>query len=109
VKVGLTVVAVVSADVAGNLFLRQGMRDGWKLNPLVGCGVLCMSVSFFLFATLLSRADLSFVLPMTALGYAVNVLGARCFLKEKVTAVRWAGTLFICAGVALVSLSQGLR
>ena len=98
------ILAVISADAAGNMLLRQGMKRGWVANSVLASGILCMAVSFFLFAALLSRADLSLVLPMTALGYVVNVLGARCFLKESVTPARWLGTLFIGTGVALVCL-----
>ena len=98
------VLAVVALDAIGNLLLHRGMRSGWVLNPILAGGVLCMASSFFLFATLLSRANLSFVLPMTAMGYVINVLGARYLLKENVTPMRWAGTLLIGAGVALVCL-----
>ena len=101
-KVGGMVAAVICTDAAGNLLLRQGMKKGWVLNPVLTCGVLCMAVSFFLFAALLSRADLSLILPMTAMGYVVNVFGARCLLKENVTPGRWLGTLLIGTGVALV-------
>jgi uncharacterized membrane protein len=51
---------------------------------------------------LLSWADLSYVLPVTALGYVLTVLAGRVLLTEQVTGKRWAGTLLIVAGVFLV-------
>ncbi len=121
-KIWLMVLSVVCADSAGNMAIRQGMKQVgdvterqpgqaaglvWRVltNKMVGLGILCMAVAFSLFMTLLSRANLSFVLPATALSYVVNTLGARVVLKENVTAERWVGTLFICVGVALISLS----
>lgn len=73
-------------------------------NPMIWLGLLCLAVSFCMFLALLSWADLSFVVPMTAPSYALSTLGARYFLKENVTTERWLGILFICIGVALVSL-----
>ena len=75
-------------------------------NPMIGLGVLCMTIAFFLFITLLSKADLSFILPETALGYPISLLGARYILKEKVTTARLIGTILVCIGVALVSFTN---
>jgi uncharacterized membrane protein len=54
---------------------------------------------------LLSWADLSYVLPVTSLGYVANVAMGHYFLNERITAQRWAGTLLIVAGTALVGRS----
>ena len=116
---------VVAADATGNLVIARGMKrmgavhftsagDLLRLlprlarNPLLWLGVCCMAFAFFSFLKLLSRANLSFVLPATALGYVANTFGAAFFLKEQVTAGRWAGTLLIGAGVALVALSPSV-
>jgi drug/metabolite transporter (DMT)-like permease len=53
--------------------------------------------------TLLSWADLSYVLPVTSIGYALSALAGRLFLHETVTPSRWAGILAIVVGVALVA------
>ena len=54
--------------------------------------------------TLLSWADLSYVLPVTAIGYVLVALVGRALLNEQISAKRWAGILLIMAGVALVSI-----
>jgi len=74
-------------------------------NPFLIAGVACMAVSFFSFISLLSYADLSFVVPLTAVSYITNTIGARLFLGERISKERWAGTLLVAAGVSLVSLS----
>jgi uncharacterized membrane protein len=55
---------------------------------------------------LLSWADLSYVLPVTSIGYVLTAIAGRVFLNEDISAIRWAGTLFIVAGTALVGLTQ---
>jgi uncharacterized membrane protein len=59
--------------------------------------------------TLLSWADLSYVLPVTAIGYALVALVGRVFLAEQIPLKRWAGIALIVAGVALVSLGTAPR
>ncbi|MGE0101386.1 MAG: bacteriohopanetetrol glucosamine biosynthesis glycosyltransferase HpnI [Blastocatellales bacterium] len=74
-------------------------------NPFLIAGVACMAISFFSFISLLSYADLSFVVPLTAVSYITNTIGARFFLGERISKERWVGTLLVAAGVSLVSLS----
>ncbi len=78
-------------------------------NPYLIGGVACMAVSFFSFISLLSYADLSFVVPLTAVSYITNTLGARFFLGERISKERWMGTLMVAFGVALVSISDKLE
>jgi len=54
---------------------------------------------------LLSWADVSFVVPATALSYVSGALGAKFLLNEHVATARWAGVLLVCLGVTLISLS----
>lgn len=73
-------------------------------NPWLFAGVAFLAASFFSFISLLSYADLSFVVPLTAVGYITNTLGAKFFLKEKISKERWMGTLLVTFGVAVISL-----
>lgn len=79
------------------------------VNPFLAAGVVCMAVSFFSFISLLSYADLSFVVPLTAVSYITNTLGGRFFLHERISKERWSGTLLVAIGVSLVSLSGKLE
>jgi uncharacterized membrane protein len=51
---------------------------------------------------LLSWADLSYVLPVTSLGYVASAIIGRFFLNEQITPTRWMGTALIVAGTILV-------
>ncbi len=73
------------------------------LDPLVALGIALLILWLLSRMALLSWADLSYVLPVTAAGYVLNVAAGRVFLGEHVSLARWAGALLIVAGVALVS------
>ena len=59
-------------------------------NPWLLFGVLLQATFFFMYLVLLSRADVSKILPMTALDYIVVALLAQLMLAEVVTGARWA-------------------
>jgi uncharacterized membrane protein len=80
-----------------------GMVRRVVTNPWVLLGVTLQASFFFLYLTLLSRADVSKILPMTAFDYIVVALLAQLLLAEAVTAARWTGIGFIVLGVFLVS------
>lgn len=71
--------------------------------PLIG-SVIFLAVSFYAFLALLAVADLSFAVPATALSLVAETILARLVLKEHVTAARWAGTLLVALGVALLAI-----
>jgi len=77
------------------------------LNPFVAMGIAALILALLTRMALLSLADLSFVLPVTAVGYVISVYLGKALLNETVTRQRWLGTLLIFAGAILVgSTSQ---
>jgi ceramide glucosyltransferase len=90
--------------------LMRSFRQGW-----LWISIGLMAVSFCAFLTMLSWYPVSFVVPATSLAYVAGAFGARFLLRERLNAVRWAGILFICFGVALAwadeltPLMHGLR
>ncbi len=114
--------AIVS-QAMGNVLLSHGMKliagesqptsDKWAWifsqaaqNPSILLGVGFTVVFFALFATALSKADLSFVLPAIASEVVLNVAFADYFLNETVSPTRWAGAVLISIGVVLVLRSS---
>jgi len=103
----------------GNVLLGKGMRgvgeiQDWSLPTLavyflkvaasiwvwLGLGSL---VAFFVsYLLVLSWADYSYVLPVTATGYVLAPVLAHLLLGEIVPGSRWVGTVFIFLGVAAV-------
>ena len=108
------VVLLVFLKPFGNLALAWGMKHlpaTHSISPLalirvffepfVALGIAMHVLWLVLRMSLLSLADLSFVLPLTALGYLISAVLGRYFLREQVTPAQWAGILLIFAGVAL--------
>jgi len=71
-------------------------------NPWVILGVALQATFFFIYMALLSREDVSKVLPLTTLNYIIVAVLAQLLLAEPVTALRWTGIGFIVLGVFLV-------
>lgn len=71
-------------------------------NPFIAVGVLLLIGGMLSRMALLSLADLSFVLPMTSVGYVISVVFGRVFLHETVSTERWLGALLIFAAAILV-------
>jgi len=100
----------------GNLCLARGTRHFSQvlamnpfvyvramLNPYIAIGIAMLILVTLMRIALLSLADLSFVLPLTATGYIISTFLGKFFLSEQVTWSRWIGTLLIFAGTVVVS------
>jgi drug/metabolite transporter (DMT)-like permease len=67
-------------------------------------GALCMAANFFAMLYALSIANLSLAGPaIAALTYIGNAFAAKLFLREKVDRRRWLATVFVAAGVFLLT------
>jgi uncharacterized membrane protein len=77
------------------------------VDPFVALGIAMLILALLTRMALLSLADLSFVLPVTAIGYVLAALFGKVFLHEAVSAQQWLGTVLIFMGTSLVgSTSQ---
>ena len=113
-------IPAVLAQAVGNVFLSMRMKEigngSWfnllpraVESPTVWLGTVLLMVSFILFASSLSWADLSFVIPAVSMEVAVNVVLANYFLHEVISLTRWAGVLFISLGVIMVMRSESQK
>jgi len=114
VKTAIFAALVVVTNVSGNFFLKRGMPAdlpsplayiGVLFRPWVALGVSLLIVWLLSRMALLSWADLSYVVPVTAIGYVLVALTGRLFLNERISPTRWAGIVLIMAGVSLVSIA----
>jgi drug/metabolite transporter (DMT)-like permease len=112
IKTLICVIVVVLSNVLGDFFLKRGMPADLPtplsyitalFRPWAALGVLLLAVWLMSRMALLSWADLSYVLPVTSIGYVLVALLAKAFLHEQIGVKRWSGILLIVAGVALVS------
>ena len=118
-KTRICLAIVIVANALGNVVLGRGMREVGDItsfspvelaasgvaamaNPWVLTGVALLLVFFVAHSLVLSWADLSYVLLTTSIGYVLVAALSWFFLGENLTALRWAGTVVITVGVALV-------
>lgn len=113
-KTRLFAVLTVVSNVAGNSALTHGMHQvgdpgntpvdliAALFHPWVALGVALLIVWTLTHMALLSWADLSYVMPVTAIGYVVTAFAARFILHEAISLDRWIGIVLVTAGVTLV-------
>jgi uncharacterized membrane protein len=110
-KTWICAVIVILSNVFGNFFMKLGLPEPLTtpteyitvlFRPSVALGVGLLIVWTLTRMALLSWADLSYVLPVTAIGYALVAIVGRVALDEQISVKRWIGIGLITAGVALV-------
>jgi transporter family protein len=113
-KTQLLVVLVVVSNVAGNVSLSHGMQQVGRIisaspfdylkafaNPWTAAGICILAIWMLCDLALLSRADLSFVLPVTASAYVLVALFGKFLLQDHISWHRWLGIVLITGGVVL--------
>jgi len=76
---------------------------GAVFTPWIALGIALLIGYFASYLTALSWADLTYVMPATALGNVVVALLAHYWLRENISWMRWMGILMITIGVAFVA------
>lgn len=104
----------------GNTILSKGMKDAGDLDishfaPLIAgaarvltsgtiwLGIVMMLGFMVCHMLVLSMADYSFVMPFSAIAYALVPLLGYFFLHEQVSRARWVGIVLIFIGVLLIN------
>ena len=117
-KTKLFTLIVVLCNVLGNTALTWGMKHVGDpglspllylkaiFNPWVTLGIVLLILWFLSRMTLLSWADLSYVLPVTSAGYIIQALIGKFLFGEQISMARWSGTVLIIAGIILVGMTS---
>ncbi len=118
-KTWSAVLIIVLADAGGDLFNAIGTRQIGRVklsspkeiinyvghilsNTFIIRGILCQTVAFVSFVSVLSWADISLVRPGTALTYVFTLVGAKYILLEEIKPGRLLGITIVGLGVALI-------
>lgn len=112
----LVLLAVTVFASLGNVCLARGMRAFGAVtlknlpllltafaNVWTLAGVALLILFFISYLDALSWADLTYVLPATALGYVLTAFLAKILLQEAVPPMHWAGIVLITIGVGFVA------
>lgn len=110
----ILVLLVIATNVLGNVSLSHGMQQVGRIisaspldylkafaNPWTLLGICVLAIWMLSDLALLSRADLSFVLPVTASAYVLVALGGHFLLHDHISWERWLGIALITGGVIL--------
>ena len=125
-KLLIILLAGLLFEATGVVFLSKGLKQIGEVktrtaveilrvvqsgatNANILLGVVLEAVFFGTLLYLMSQADLSFIWPLTALGFVLTTLAAKFLLHEEVSAVRWGGVILIMAGTALISWSEKVK
>jgi drug/metabolite transporter (DMT)-like permease len=119
IKTWLFTAIVVLSNAFGDFFMKRGIPESLGLttpleyvavlfHPWVAAGVILLILWQLSRMALLSWADLSYVLPVTSIGYVIVALIGKLMLNEAISPQRWAGILLIMAGVALVGAGTAI-
>lgn len=115
-KTRLFAAIVILTNTFGNFCIARGMKRlaapansaagliAAIFTPWVALGVTLLILWLLSRMALLSWADLSYVLPVTSLGYVASALMGHYFLGEHITMARWSGTALIVTGTVLVGM-----
>src|SRR5260221_13637613 len=104
----------------GNTILSKGMKDAGDLDishlpalaagaiRVLSSGTIWLGIALMLLFMIchmlvLSWADYSFVMPFSAIAYALVPLLGYLFLHEQVSTARWIGIVLIVLGVVLIN------
>ncbi len=114
-KTRTVMLLLIISNVLGNFTLCRGLHEvgpivslsPWPyihafLNSRVAVGILLLIVWLISQLSLLSRVDLSYVLPVTSVCYILTALMGEFLLHEPVSTEHWIGIGLIGLGVSLV-------
>jgi len=122
-KIWLGVGILALADSGGDILTAKGMKQLGDVSlgsvsaiaiwlgkiithPYILAGIGCYALSFLMFISLLSWADISLIRPATAIGYAFSILGSAVILHEKIPKLRLVGIAVIGLGVSIISFTS---
>jgi multidrug transporter EmrE-like cation transporter len=125
-KIGLGLLFYLGFGLAGQLVLSHAMKqmdavtgtqshEALRLaryvgtTPQVWLGVFLLAINFATLLSLLSKADVSLIVPTSACSYLLLTLLASTVLREQVSPQRWIGVALISAGVALVLIGKNVE
>jgi len=113
-KTRVLTLMVVASNVIGNVMLSLGMHHVGRIvsaspgdymrafsDPWIVVGVCILVIWMASDLALLSAADLTFVLPVTASAYVLIALTGHFVLHDRISSTRWFGIMIITLGVIL--------
>jgi len=115
----LFIFLTVTWTVAGQLLVKKGMLEVgsspsqirllpgfvWRAltNWKVVSGLICAVAAALSWIVAISRSELSFAYPFTALAIVTVLALSGALFHEKVSITRWIGVAIVCVGILVAS------
>jgi drug/metabolite transporter (DMT)-like permease len=106
------IAGLLAMDVAAYLFEKIACRNAAGMpgeyfgalvhQPLLWASLALSPLQFWVWTTILSRADLSLAYPISGLNYPLTVLAAVVLLGETLSWPVWVGIGLITAGIFII-------
>lgn len=115
----LSVFGAVFFAASGHLMIKAGLNGAivpvganviarlavYLLQPTVAIGLVTYVLGTAMWVVAVSRRDISYVFPMTALNYVIVTLGGKLLFGEMIPPKRWLGIAIVMTGVALMQIT----
>ena len=75
-------------------------------NKNILLGVFLEAIYFGALLMLMSKSTVSFIWPLTSLGFVLTTLTAKVILHEEVSLLRWGGVLLIVLGAGVITYTE---
>lgn len=122
----LVLLAGLVMEAVGVVFLSRGLKEIGEMdrvsageifrlvktsatNRHILLGVAFEAAFFGCLLFLMSHGDVSFVWPLTSLGFVLTTLSARFFLNEHVSGLRWFGVCLIVLGAGVITYTEKIK
>lgn len=124
-KLLILLLAGLLCEAVGVVYLNKGLKqvgDVKKIsaaqvlrviksgatNPNLLLGVFFEALFFGTLLILMSKGTVSFIWPMTSLGFVLTTIAAKVILKEEVSGLRWCGVMLIMLGAGVITYTEKL-
>ena len=116
----IALVGSVSFAAVGHLLIKYGLLQlshigvhgtissrliTYLTNPIVFMGLSIYGVGTLMWVFAVSRKEISYLYPLTALNYALIALGGKVLFGEVISPARWFGIAVVMVGVILMQRS----
>jgi drug/metabolite transporter (DMT)-like permease len=125
-KILIVLIVGLICEAAGVVLLKEGIdvvckgKDITLVNVLpvvlkgatnfkILLGVFFEALFFACLLYMMSQREISFVWPLTSLSFVMTTLAAVFYLREHVSAARWAGVALIMLGAGLITWSEKVK
>jgi uncharacterized membrane protein len=125
-KILAILIAGLVCEAIGVVFLSKGLKqigevrqvnaaEIWRAvkagvtNGNILLGVALEAAFFVALLVLLSRSDVSFIWPLTAMGFVLTTLTAKFVLQEEIPPLRWLGVLLIMLGAGIITYTEKVK